>query len=383
MEAPRKPGPFTWLRRLEARLDAWASRKLTAEEFAEAREADARMKRNFGRIAAAFFATCAGVGLLLYAMKPAFGLGEALGIAFLLCLGLGICFISAFFGYRRFVGPHGWKKLGGVLALAALGVVTGMFSASRMSGKPLPDSLGGGMRVAAIALLLGALLATAIAGIALMRVREGRQREARLKAEAEAERASRQTMQAELKVLQAQVEPHFLFNTLASVRYLVQSGSADALPMLDHVIQYLRSALPEIRTETSTLGREAQLARSYLAIMRMRVGPRFDFAIDVPVDLEHAPFPPLMLLTLVENAVKHGLVPRGGGHIHVRARRADDKLRVMVSDDGSGVGGAIGKGVGLANTRERLRALYGDAARLDIASGQGGGTIAAIEVPLA
>jgi sensor histidine kinase YesM len=151
--------------------------------------------------------------------------------------------------------------------------------------------------------------------------------------------------------------------------------------MLDHLIQYLRSALPEIRTGSSTLGREVQLARSYLAIMGMRVGPGLHVSIDVPPEVESEPFPPLMLLTLVENAVKHGVAPRGGGHVAIGARVADGVLCVTVADDGPGLGGPIGQGVGLANTRERLRALHGEEGRLELASAAGGGTIATVRVP--
>ena len=188
-------------------------------------------------------------------------------------------------------------------------------------------------------------------------------------------------MQAELKVLQAQVEPHFLFNTLANVRYLVESRSPEALTMLDHLIHYLRTALPEIRSGSSTLGREGELARAYLEIIRMRMGGGLDVAVDIPQELAGIPFPPLMLMTLVENAIKHGVAPRGQGRVIVRAAMAGGTLHVSVSDDGRGLTEPIGQGVGLGNVRERLRALHGEAARLDLASREGGGTVATIEVP--
>jgi signal transduction histidine kinase len=365
--------------RLLARIDALAASRLAPDEYADAKAFDAHLRRHFRRWLAYFAIACSAGALLAVAIWPSLSWRNAFFFSGLACINIFFLVASPWFGYRQ------WTRKSAALLLAIMvltslgGVVFGYFAAA---GMQRPVDLEKMARAAAIAVLVVLALGSMLMGISRMRLREAIEKAARLEAEAERERLARQGAQAELKVLQAQVEPHFLFNTLASVRYLVQSGSADALPMLDHVIQYLRSALPEIRTETSTLGREVRLARSYLAIMRMRVGPRLEVAIDVPGDLEHAPFPPLMLMTLVENAVKHAVVPRGGGRIHVRARRADERLRVIVGDDGPGVGGAIGKGVGLANTRERLRALYGDAASLEIASGQGGGTVAAIEVPL-
>jgi LytS/YehU family sensor histidine kinase len=151
--------------------------------------------------------------------------------------------------------------------------------------------------------------------------------------------------------------------------------------MLDHLIHYLRTALPEIRAETSTLGREAELARAYLEILRIRMGGALEIAIDIPAELAREPFPPLMLITLVENAVKHGVTPRGGGHVTVHAAKDGGRLRVEVEDDGRGLQAPIGQGVGLANIRERLRALFGDAAHLDLTGRDPAGTRASIELP--
>jgi len=147
------------------------------------------------------------------------------------------------------------------------------------------------------------------------------------------------------------------------VRHLVQTGSPDALAMLDHLIHYLRTSLPEIRSESSTLGREAELARAYLEILRLRMGGALEIAIDIPPDLALAPFPPLMVMTLVENAIKHGVAPQGRGRVSVSASAGGGKLRVVVEDDGRGLGGTVGRGVGLANVRERLAAIFGPEAR--------------------
>ncbi len=186
--------------------------------------------------------------------------------------------------------------------------------------------------------------------------------------------------QAELKLLQAQVEPHFLFNTLANLRHLVQTGSPEALAMLDHLVHYLRTALPDIRTPASTVGRELELARAYLEIMRIRMGGALEFTIEGSEDVAAAEFPPLMLMTLVENAVKHGIAPRGRGRIAIRAARDAKAMRVEVDDDGPGLTRPMGRGVGLANVRERLRALYGERARLELEQREPAGLRAAIEV---
>jgi LytS/YehU family sensor histidine kinase len=238
------------------------------------------------------------------------------------------------------------------------------------------------LRAVAIALVLALVLTSMIVGISRMRLREANQRTARLAAETDRERLARQNVQAELKLLQAQVEPHFLFNTLANVRHLVHSGSPDALTMLDHLVHYLRTALPEMRSEGSTVGREAELARAYLAIMRMRMGGGLDVEIDIPQDVAGAAFPPLVLMTLVENAVKHGVAPVGQGRVSVRASSDGATLRVSVEDDGRGLAEPIGQGIGLGNVRERLRAIYGGRARLELAQRGDGGTRATVEMPL-
>lgn len=194
----------------------------------------------------------------------------------------------------------------------------------------------------------------------------------------------RQLAEAQLKMMQAQVEPHFLFNTLASVDYLIETDPARASRMQKNLIQYLRAALPQMREGISTLGREIAQVRSYLEILKVRMDERLQFSINVPQGLLSASFPPMMLLTLVENAIKHGLEPKSdGGSVAVSAVVADGRLRVAVADTGLGFGAAKpgGTGVGLANVRERLRALFGPAASLVIDANADGGTIATIVVP--
>lgn len=198
---------------------------------------------------------------------------------------------------------------------------------------------------------------------------------------------SRQLAEAKLQAMQAQVEPHFLFNTLAAVEHLIETDPPRAAAMQRNLIAYLRSVLPNLRQSDSTLGREADIARNYLEILKFRMEDRLDFAIDIPAGIGSAAMPPLMLQSLVENAIQHGLEPLPeGGRIDVRAEIHDGQLRVQVADTGSGfVPGSDGRraqsGVGLASIRERLAALFGDKAHLIIEANTPRGTRVTIEFP--
>lgn len=192
-----------------------------------------------------------------------------------------------------------------------------------------------------------------------------------------------QQTEAQLSALTAQIEPHFLFNTLANVKRLYETAPARGRHMLQALIAYLRAALPGMRRQESTLAEELELVRHYLAILQMRMGERLSFAIDAPPALLGARLPTLVLPTLVENAIKHGLSPLPeGGHITVRAQADGAGLRVEVTDNGAGFGVASGgAGVGLANTRARLAARFGDAAALELEAAQPHGVIARVRLP--
>jgi LytS/YehU family sensor histidine kinase len=194
----------------------------------------------------------------------------------------------------------------------------------------------------------------------------------------------RQLAEAQLKMMQAQVEPHFLFNTLASVDYLIETDPVTASKMQKNLIQYLRAALPQMREGSTTLGKEVQLCRAYLEILKFRMEDRLQYTVTIPQGLMSAQFPPMMLQSLVENSIKHGLEPNPeGGAITLSADIVDGRLRVTVADTGLGFAAAArpGSGVGLANVRERLSALYGGRARLSIDANHPTGTIVTIDVP--
>jgi hypothetical protein len=192
-----------------------------------------------------------------------------------------------------------------------------------------------------------------------------------------------QRVEAHLSALQAQIEPHFLFNTLANVKRLYETAPQRGREMLGSLIAYLRAALPSMRETGSTLGRELELVQSFLTILQMRMGERLAFEIRAADGLHGARLPPMVLPTLVENAIKHGLsaLPEGG-HIAVIARSDGDALEVQVRDTGAGFTASGGTGVGLANTRARLAALYGTRASLQLAAGSPRGVTATVRLPL-
>lgn len=190
-----------------------------------------------------------------------------------------------------------------------------------------------------------------------------------------------------LGVLQAQVEPHFLFNTLASVRALVRQDPAQAEATLDALVDFLRATIPKLREDRglhATLGQQLDLCSSYLALMQVRMGGRLTYDVRADQALRAAPFPPSLLITLVENAIKHGIEPRPGpGRIEIDAVRDGDTLRVQVRDDGAGLQPGLSTGVGLANVREQLAARYGARAAFVLSpAAQGRGVCAEIRVPL-
>jgi sensor histidine kinase YesM len=205
---------------------------------------------------------------------------------------------------------------------------------------------------------------------------------------AESESLKRQVMEARMAAMQAQVEPHFLFNTLASIDHLIETDPPRASQMQKNLIALLRASMPTMR-ETNNAGprpleRELAVVRPYLEILKVRMEERLQTEIDVPEGLLSAEFPQMMIQSLVENAIKHGLEPKAeGGKLTVKAEVRHGKLAVTVADTGLGFGRAAtaGTGVGLANIRERLQLLYGPKAGLTIAENNGGGTKVTVTVP--
>jgi sensor histidine kinase YesM len=197
---------------------------------------------------------------------------------------------------------------------------------------------------------------------------------ARVAERARAEQLERQALDAQLRTLQAQIEPHFLFNTLANVVSLVDGQPADAKRMLERLIDLLRGSLSASRAQHATLGQEAELVRAYLDILAIRMGARLRYEVRIDEALRALPLAPMLLQPLVENAIQHGLEPKiEGGCVRVSATGRDGEVVIVVEDDGAGFGATTrGGGVGLANLRERLAASYGGRARLAIEDAQPG-----------
>ncbi|MBL0039321.1 MAG: histidine kinase [Candidatus Nitrotoga sp.] len=195
--------------------------------------------------------------------------------------------------------------------------------------------------------------------------------------------SAKREMEAQLKMLQAQIEPHFLFNTLANVGSLIDSDPPQSKKLLGRLNDWLRVALARTRGDHGTLGDELDMLENYLQILKIRFGERLRWTMDVPDDIRRLAFPPMLLQPLVENAVRHGIELKiGGGEIVIRVVRKNTGLCVEVSDSGMGLSGDVGVGgAGLANVRARLTALFGEAGRLTLENNAGIGATATLELP--
>ena len=240
--------------------------------------------------------------------------------------------------------------------------------------------ISGFILITGTALVIAPLLALG----ALYRERDTQARAEQLSFQLERSTLEKQALDARLKLLNAQIEPHFLFNTLANVQELVESGSPRAAPVLRSLIAYLRAAMPKLHAGPSTLAEEIVLVRAYLELMHMRMPDRLDYSVEVPESLGRIGFPTMGLLTLVENAIHHGIDPsEAGGRISVVASRGDGDsgVRIVVADTGAGLSESSHPGTGLENLRARLRAFYGPAARLELHENAPRGLRAEITIP--
>lgn len=235
----------------------------------------------------------------------------------------------------------------------------------------------------ALMTVAGLLFAPWIAVAALVRQREVFAQEQALAFELERSELARQALDARYRLLHAQVEPHFLFNTLANVQALVDTGSPQASRVLSALTDYLRAAVPRLREPATTLAQELQLVRAYLDLMHMRMPDRLQFSIDVADAALPLQCPPMTVLTLVENAVRHGIDPtEQGGRIDVSGQLRDGRCELQVRDTGIGLGTtSAGLGTGLATLRERLQAVFAGDARVTLAALTPHGTIAEVSFP--
>ncbi len=232
-----------------------------------------------------------------------------------------------------------------------------------------------------VQLLLTQALCMVLALDFLLRGREQAADAARLHGDPAARQ--RELAEARLQLLQAQVEPHFLFNTLAHLRRLAQTDPTEARAMLADLLRYLQEALPSLRSDRTTLGSELSLVSAYLALHQRRLGQaRLRWHLDVAPGVRGIALPANSLLTLVENALKHGIAPLvGGGDVRVHASLEGEQLVVTVADTGRGMGASSGHGTGLATLRARLQAQHGDAASLTLHLNQPQGLVATLRLP--
>ncbi|MDK9712942.1 MAG: histidine kinase [Sulfuritalea sp.] len=305
-----------------------------------------------------------------------FGGGFAVNLVFSQCAGLSIL---ALIQMVLRLPLDGAARGAGVAAAVVAGALVGGALGRLLTG--LGASPDGSHETQA--LLIGLLFGSIAAGFFWLR-----QRNAQLESDLQARElarleAEKQSLAAQLRMLQAQIEPHFLFNSLANVAALIDTDRKLAGSLLEALIRYLRSSLARTRAEGGTLGDEVVLLTAYLEVLKVRMGNRLDYRFDIVPELLAAAFPPMLLQPLVENAIRHGLEPKvAGGRITVSAQKQGERLRIAVADDGLGFGETPGDGVGVRNVRDRLAAIYGPAARLELSSGVGAGATATMSIPL-
>ena len=270
-------------------------------------------------------------------------------------------------------------------ALVVGSVLVGYFGGSAMGDLLLGEALLHGMSRSPRTMAGFFLMSLAAGGFGTYYLTS---REQLAKTKLAHEEAQRHAAEAQLKLLQTQLEPHMLFNTLANLRVLIGTNPALATDMLDRMVAYLRATLGASRATMHPLQAEFDRLRDYLELMTIRMGPRLRYTLDLPPELAACPVPPLLLQPLVENAIKHGLEPqRGPGRLQISARSVDGGLELSVRDTGLGLRAAearpadAGGGFGLTQVRERLQALYGTQARFELVPAEGGGTLARVWLP--
>ena len=323
-------------------------------------------------------ATVFALFALMWVNKPDFARALWLNFVYAQCVGYTIH--ALFLLVPRRLSPGRFGRFAYYTIVPVVGVVLGFAIGQLLLGRSSLPSWFFSLRGIGVLVLNSLLISGLILAIMIPRERAA-------KAQAHLAAAQRETALAQLKALEAQVEPHFLYNTLAHVVSLIDAEPRRARGMLDQLIALLR-ATSRAGNGDATLGGQAELLRAYLDILAMRMGARLQWTIDVPPSLAQIRLPPAFLQPLVENAVKHGLEPKiEGGTITVTARQVGGALELSVSDTGRGFGSATAPiggstNLGLTMLRHRLSALYGDAATLALAENPQGGVRATITIPM-
>jgi signal transduction histidine kinase len=305
-------------------------------------------------------------GVLLHLAVPNISWAGAIVAANFIGLLLAMGVTSAWFNYRKIA--NGKLRLAGfIVGCATLGALFGSANTVLMSGESAAVALQKLPRILAwLTLGAGLLVAVPLIVISVLRNRQYELLTVQLQRDAEAERLARELSESQLRLLRAQIEPHFLFNTLGAVQQLAEQGAPRAAELTANLIAFLRASLSEMRSEQACLGAEFGLVEAYLQVMKVRLGARLDFTLTLPDALANVTVPSMILLTLVENSIKHGIEPSlRGGEITVSAQALDGTVRLRVQDSGVGLSTTLGTGLGLENVRHRLQLAYpGSAATL-------------------
>ena len=317
------------------------------------------------------------IAIFLTAIK--FGTGFRINFIISQCIGLSIC-SCILIAHRFFDKASPILKAIWVAAALIIGTICGSYIGSWASGLNSTDlferhSL---FQLLFLGVMFGAIITYFFASRKILAESEARIQEEKIKRLTSEKKAA----EAALKLLQAQIEPHFLFNTLSTILSLMDTNPQRGKSMLVDFIQYLRSSLSKIRENKATLGQEMDMVLAYLNILKVRMGDRLKYQIDIPDHLESTPYPPMLVQPLVENAIKHGLEPKiDGGAIFIKGREKDGKLRLEIIDTGVGFTGDRESGLGLTNIRDRLFSIYGNRGQLKLEANSPQGFRAIIEVP--
>lgn len=305
-----------------------------------------------------------------------FGTGFAANFVFSQCIGLSIYFSNVVFTPLFRAATRLSVQIAVIGFAILIGAAAGTLLGVRASGMDIVAFLARSPKFFGQVILLGLLFGAVISFAFFLLGTIAEEKMRRFETE-------KNTMEAELRLLQSQMEPHFLFNTLATVLSLMDSDLQAARRMLESLTSFLRASLVSGRERTVPLFREMDLVRTYLDLMTSRMGDRLRYRLDLPDELRNFPVPPLVIQPLAENAVKYGLEPSvQGGEIAIRALRESDAVRITVSDSGPGMQEhGKGSGVSLENIRKRLALLYGGKGRLVIEENSPTGVRVKIEIP--
>lgn len=337
-----------------------------------------RLWTALGKLALAFSAA----GVLLHLVFPVkFSLLHALVLANLVGITVLMSMVSVWFNYRK-IANHKLRVFLRFVGCAILGVLAGA-AISYFSGEKSLDLVMERLprTVALVGIGVGMLIAAPLIIIGALRNRFSEALAVQLQLEAESERMARELSESQLRLLRAQIEPHFLFNTLGAVQQLAEHGAPQAASLTANLIAFLRASLTEMRSEQASLGAEFKLVEAYLQVMQPRLGARLRYSLTLPEALASVSVPSMILLTLVENAIKHGIEPAlRGGDVQVSAMQIGSHVVIRVLDTGAGMSAVPGAGVGLENVRHRLQLAHGGAASLTL-DGNGDGVAAEIVIP--